>query len=280
MDNSGQLHFGIYNGSTQTADSPASYNDGKWHQVAATLSATAGASLYVDGSLVASNPGAIYAQTYSGWWRMGENEIANWPYEPASFYFNGLIDEVSIYNRPLAPGEIAAIYAAGSAGKCQGLPFIIQPPQSQIGYWGMSVTFSVGVATNAGGRSLSYQWFKGGNPIAADTNSALVLTNLQSADANTYTVGLTNPNGSTTSQPATLIVEPAGVSIALYAGVTIAGVVGQTYGIQSTSNLSTGSWVGQTNITLGVPTQIWHDSQPASQTQSYYRVVAGPVAIP
>jgi hypothetical protein len=38
--------------------------------------------------------------------------------------------------------------------------------------------------------------------------------------------------------------------------------------------------VGQTNITLGVPTQIWHDSQPASQTQSYYRVVAGPVAIP
>src|SRR5262249_30148798 len=31
----------------------------------------------------------------------------------------GLVDEVSVYNRALSPGEIYSIYAAGSAGKCK-----------------------------------------------------------------------------------------------------------------------------------------------------------------
>jgi hypothetical protein len=34
-------------------------------------------------------------------------------------YFNGLIDEVSVYSRALSDNEIAAIYDAGSAGKCR-----------------------------------------------------------------------------------------------------------------------------------------------------------------
>ena len=34
-------------------------------------------------------------------------------------HLNGLIDEVELFNRALSPGEIAAIYKAGSAGKCK-----------------------------------------------------------------------------------------------------------------------------------------------------------------
>lgn len=34
-------------------------------------------------------------------------------------YFNGLIDEVEVFNRPLAQSEIQSIYNAGSAGKCK-----------------------------------------------------------------------------------------------------------------------------------------------------------------
>jgi len=37
-------------------------------------------------------------------------------------FFKGLIDEVSLYNRALSTNEIAAIYAAGSAGKCASMP--------------------------------------------------------------------------------------------------------------------------------------------------------------
>ena len=38
--------------------------------------------------------------------------------------FNGLIDEISLYNRALSGTEIQQIYDAGSAGKC-GLPPVI-----------------------------------------------------------------------------------------------------------------------------------------------------------
>ena len=33
--------------------------------------------------------------------------------------FNGLIDEVELFNRALSPEEIKAIFEAGSAGKCK-----------------------------------------------------------------------------------------------------------------------------------------------------------------
>jgi hypothetical protein len=39
---------------------------------------------------------------------------------------NGLLDEVSLYNRALSSNEISAIYDAGAAGKCKPLP---PPPQ-------------------------------------------------------------------------------------------------------------------------------------------------------
>jgi len=35
-------------------------------------------------------------------------------------YVNGLMDEMTIYNRALSGAEIAAIYSAGGAGKCKG----------------------------------------------------------------------------------------------------------------------------------------------------------------
>ena len=85
----------------------------------------------------------------------------------------------------------------------------------------------------------------------------------------------------TSAPPAILTVIPSGMSIALYTGVTIEGVVGQTYGVQMTSDLSnTNSWAGVANATLTTPTQIWYDSQPETRPQRYYRVVPGPIAIP
>ena len=71
------------------------------------------------------------------------------------------------------------------------------------------------------------------------------------------------------------------VSIALYAGVTIDGVVGHTYGVQSTTNLSnTNSWIGRANVTLTNATQLWYDSQSALQPKTFYRVVPGPILVP
>ena len=76
-----------------------------------------------------------------------------------------------------------------------------------------------------------------------------------------------------------------GVSIALYSGVTpgltIDGVVGQTYGVQATKDLGNmNTWDGLTNITLTTPTQTWYDSQPAVLSHRFYRVVPGPISTP
>jgi Immunoglobulin domain len=193
------------------------------------------------------------------------------------FPFQGDVDEISVYNRALSGAEIAAIYHAGSAGKCLG-PSISAQPQSQVGFWGKSVTFTV---TATGSGLLSYQWEKDTVPIAGATASSLTVTNLQMTDAGNYSVVITDSVGSITSSNAYLTMNPAGVSVALYAGITIDGVVGLTYGIQSNTDLSnTSSWGGIANVTLSKPTELWFDVKPANQPQRYYRVVPGPIAIP
>ena len=50
-------------------------------------------------------------------------------------YFPGKLDEVSLYDRALFPGEIQAIYQAGAAGKCTGAPACVACPASAISWW-------------------------------------------------------------------------------------------------------------------------------------------------
>ncbi len=78
------------------------------------------------------------------------------------------------------------------------------------------------------------------------------------------------------------VVSPPSATIATYAGVTIEGGIGATYGIQATKDLSdSNGWVGVANVTLSQPKQIWYDSQSTTQQQKrFYRVVVGPISIP
>src|SRR5262249_17035757 len=50
-----------------------------------------------------------------------------WP--PYLSMFGGIIDEVSIYNRALSSNELAAIYSAGSGGKCSS---VSNPPVAPV----------------------------------------------------------------------------------------------------------------------------------------------------
>lgn len=184
--------------------------------------------------------------------------------------WGGSLDEIRLYNRALSESELDALYSMQ--------PFITRQPMNQVGYWGKSVSFRVEGCCDL---PLNYQWEKNGEQIEGATSDSLLLTNLQAADAGTYTVVVSNPHGSTRSDPATLLVNPAGVSIALHTALTIDGVVGLTYGIQYTSDLSdSNSWQGLANITLTRPTQQWFDIQPANEVQRYYQVVPGPIPVP
>ncbi|HVM47903.1 MAG TPA: LamG-like jellyroll fold domain-containing protein [Candidatus Acidoferrum sp.] len=192
-------------------------------------------------------------------------------------FFAGLIDEPTLYNRALSPAEIQQIYSAGSAGKCSS-PIIKTQPLSQVGYWGGSVNFSV---TATGSEPLAYQWQKDNVPINGATASTLVLTNLQAWNAGNYAVLVSDTGGSVLSSNANLTINPAGVSLALYPGLTINGEVGLTYGIQYNSNAAnTNGWHGAANITLSAPTELWFDFQAPAYPARFYRVVPGPIPIP
>lgn len=82
-------------------------------------------------------------------------------------------------------------------------------------------------------------------------------------------------------QLALVSANTATLSLALYPGLNIQGVVGLTYGIQYTTDLSnTNSWVGLTNITPTQSQQLWLDLRPATLPHGYYRIVPGPISIP
>ncbi len=85
-------------------------------------------------------------------------------------------------------------------------PAITTHPQSRTVTVGETVTFTV-VAT--GTAPLSYQWRKDGQPLAGQTGATHPLANVQTAQAGSYTVVVSNSAGQITSNPAVLTVNPA-----------------------------------------------------------------------
>ena len=250
MDDSGALIFGEVGPAPGYVISPASYNDGNWHCVAATSSTNAGISLYVDGSLVANNQNTTLGDNYSGWWRIGQNYLGGWSFSPSSFFFKGLIDEVGIFNRPLSSDEIASMCAVGRAGLCftnDPAPVFVQQPVCQTGYVGGAVTLA-GAAM--GSPRPTSQWKFNGNPLSGATNSALTLTNLSLADSGVYTLVASNIVGVSESQPATLSVRgcfawPAGM-VAWWTGDgTTLDIAGTNNGVIQTGASYAAGMVGQ-----------------------------------
>ena len=119
MDNTGRIWFGNYPGGVRTVNSTASYNDGAWHQVAASLSAS-GMSLFVDGKLVGTRSDTTSAQDYLGFWRVGGDNLGGWPSQPASNYFAGSIAQVAVYPQALSRNQIVSHYVA--SGRPSPLP--------------------------------------------------------------------------------------------------------------------------------------------------------------
>jgi len=109
MDNSGRIRFGVYPGSAQTVGTSKAYNDGAWHQVVASLGA-GGMTLFMDGLKVAALSSVTSAQEYSGYWRVGGDNLNGWPNRPTSDYFGGSIDDVAIFPTALSAQTVRNEY--------------------------------------------------------------------------------------------------------------------------------------------------------------------------
>jgi hypothetical protein len=109
MDDDGKLHFGVNSGGTQLVSTSDSYNDGKWHFVAATLSSS-GMKIYVDMKLKDSRATPTSGQNFEGYWLYGYDALSGWPNAPASDHFKGILDEIWIYERELSVSELEILY--------------------------------------------------------------------------------------------------------------------------------------------------------------------------
>ncbi len=110
---SGKISFGTYNGVTQIVTSPTAYNDGAWHQAVATFSAATGMILYLDGVRVASNAAFVTPQNYTGYWRIGYDNLNGWSGAAAPYYFKGSMRFAAVYTTVLTQAQVTNHYAAG-----------------------------------------------------------------------------------------------------------------------------------------------------------------------
>lgn len=115
---SGQLVYYVNPGSSKSISSPKTgYNDGKWHQVVATLSSTSGMVLYVDGAKVASWSAVKSAADYRGYWRIAGDNPDKVPGASGTGNLKGSFDDVSVYPTALSATQVADHYtkATGAA---------------------------------------------------------------------------------------------------------------------------------------------------------------------
>jgi LmbE family N-acetylglucosaminyl deacetylase len=236
---------------------------GVWYHVAGVRGPDF-TQLYVNGQLE-SQTNANFPQDYgTNALFFGSSGQASWDHK-----FAGMLDEVSLYDRALAAGEIAAIYAAGAGGKCQEAT-ITAPPQSQTVLVGSNATFVVTVA----GPALSYQWFfNGTNALASATNSTLSMTNLTLSQSGSYSVVASNYVGAVFSPAATLTVAPIQ---GIVMPITLSGSVGSSWRIDYINDLGTNNWATLTMVTLTNLSQVYLDTSALSQPQRFYRVVPLP----
>jgi PKD repeat protein len=121
-------------------------------------------------------------------------------------------------------------------------PAITTQPASQTVTAGASVSVTV---VASGTAPLTYQWRKDGSNISGATSATYSLTNVQTTQAGSYSVVVTNLAGSVTSSAATLTVNPAPVPpVALFSASPTNGTakLAVTFTDTSTGTITNRFW--------------------------------------
>src|ERR1044071_3619919 len=185
--------------STYDFPSTVTVPDGQWSFVAVSVGPTQAVIYAHDGTTFQMNsnvfPHAV--QGFNGLSRIGMDFIG-----APDTVFNGVVDEVAIFNRTFSAGELFTLYAAGKGGV---LTSIFQDLLSPTG---LSAGDTLRLSVDAGGTpTLSYQWRKNDVNIPGATATSYTKANLAATDQGDYKVVITNAFGAVTSSVATLSIQ-------------------------------------------------------------------------
>ncbi|MBI3651403.1 MAG: hypothetical protein HY231_10325, partial [Acidobacteria bacterium] len=185
-------------GRLRAATPTGSMSANQWSHIALTHDGQV-TRIYINGTLLAmSEP---YSTTYNNSLRIG------WATSQHLYILNGLLDEISFYNRALTDTEVAAIDLAGSNGKCKSAQTGNLPPTVNAGS-DQSITLPAaailnGTASDDGlpaGSTLTVQWSKVSGPGTVNfTNPAQAVTSATFSAAGTYVLRLTASDSQLTS---------------------------------------------------------------------------------
>jgi hypothetical protein len=210
---------------------PGGFTAGQWYFVALIADGT-NVTICVDAvqRAQAANVGAPTGSSDYGF-NIGGAGV----FDPAGNFFNGLIEDVALFNQALSPQQLLAIYGA-AVGVVP--PSIITAPTPQTVVEDRTARFTVG----AGGVPLCYQWQAGpfggpytnltdGGNISGATSSTLTLAHVKPNQAGEYLVIVTNSLGYAASYPVALTVTPmpAGQWVVNFDFDTAAGGSAGTY---------------------------------------------------
>jgi hypothetical protein len=159
-------------------------------------------------------------------------------------------------------------------------PSITLPPQPATVNAGANAMFTVGANGSA---PLVYQWSFNNQPLAGATNTSLQLTNVQAADAGTYSVSVSNSAGFATANATLTVISEAPRFVGanrLGTGaveLSFAGDNGVAYIIESSTNLVAWTPVSVIPITNGAFTFL--DPEAIHFAFRFYRAHSGNSAL-
>ncbi len=203
IDSNGRVSFGVNPYTARVVRSPSSVIDGAWHHVVGTLGAD-GQKLYVDGALVGQNATSRSAQPFTGYWRVGGDNLSGWANKPTGTYVNATLDEVAVYRTALTAQQVAAHHALGRgqapANVAPAAAFTASPTFLSVAFDGTS-------STDTDGTVAGYAWSFGDG-----TTSTQAAPTKAYAQGGTYAVTLTvtDDKGATasTTKNVTVVPEP------------------------------------------------------------------------
>ena len=263
----GKLEFLCGAGGTiDSATDPAALPINTWIHVAGTYDGTT-IRLYRNGTQVTSKAYSGILNTNDQRFYIGRTDAGG----DGSDYWRGMIDDVSVYSRALSSNEIAAIYAAGSAGKCLQSPTLAISPISTNVFTGDSVNLS------ASDGQPPYQF-----TIATNNSGGIIDTNTGAytagSTAGTDTVSVSDALGS--NALATVVVSASNTRPRLANPIPDTnGIYGTPLSFEFAANSFTDLDAGQTLIhsALGLPPEITFT--PATRTFSGTPTNVGTISV-
>jgi hypothetical protein len=126
-----------------------------------------------------------------------------------------------------------------------GVPVIIKQPSPLTNSVSLGAFLTNSVTATTTNPPLSYQWQLDSIPLAGATNASLVLTNIQTTNAGSYVVTVTDGDGQVASSPWVVDVDPT------FTKITSSRVVG-TYVGQGEGNAAWGDFNNDGNLDLFV----------------------------